>query len=235
MKLSIIIPTFNEEHTIEPLIRRVIEARVPIDYELVIVDDHSTDQTFVIESRLRDLLGQERMTLLRNLTNKGKGACIRQGLTQATGDIVVVQDADLEYDPAEIPRLLEPILRGQAQVVYGSRFLRATGRPRGMAWPNYVANRLLTWFTNRLYGLHLTDMETCYKLIRRELLQDLQLRANRFEFEPEITAQLARRGITIIEQPISYRGRSVREGKKIRAKDLFIAAWTLLRGRSPLK
>jgi glycosyltransferase involved in cell wall biosynthesis len=230
MRLSIIIPTFNEERTIEQLTHCIFATPFPVGYELVVVDDHSSDRTFAIERRLRQLLGGDRIKVLRNRTNKGKGACIRQGLKHATGDLVIVQDGDLEYDPSDIPTLLGPVLEGKVDVVYGSRFLRRAW-PSGMAWPNYLANRLLTWLTNRLYRLHLTDMETCYKLMRRELLKNLRVQANRFEFEPEITAKLSRCGIRIKETSISYHGRTPQEGKKIRAKDFFIAAWTLLRYR----
>jgi len=230
MKLSVIIPTFNEEQTIERLCGRFLATSLPVDYELVIVDDHSSDQTFAIEQRLRKTVGQHRMNVLRNRTNKGKGACIRQGVKHATGDLVIVQDGDLEYDPREIPKLLGPILEGKATVIYGSRFLHRRW-PRGMALPNYVANRLLTWLTNHLYHLRLTDMETGYKLMKRELLQKLKIRADRFEFEPEITAKLSRHRVPITEVAISYRGRTRRQGKKIRAKDFFTAVWTLLRYR----
>ena len=231
MKLSIIIPTFNEEATIEPLIRTILETPFPIDYELIIVDDCSTDQTFAIERRLAEHISQAWIRVVRNRANKGKGACIRRGLKHASGEIVVVQDADLEYNPRELPRLLKPFLEGSALAVYGSRFLRHRGRPKGMAWSNYVANRVLTWLTNRLYHLHLSDMETCYKMITKDALERLRLRAKRFEFEPEVTAKLATHHIKIVELPISYRGRTRQQGKKIRAKDFFIAVWTLLRHR----
>lgn len=231
MKLSIIIPTFNEEATIEPLLRTILETSFPIDYELIVVDDHSTDHTFAIERRLAEDLGQAKIKVVRNRANQGKGTCIRRGLKHASGGIVVVQDADLEYNPRELPRLLKPLLDGGALAVYGSRFLRHRGRPRGMAWSNYAANRVLTWLTNCLYHLHLSDMETCYKMITRDAVERLHLRAKRFEFEPEITAKLATHHIKIVELPISYRGRTRQEGKKIRAKDFFIAVWTLLRHR----
>ena len=230
MKLSIIIPTFNEERTVRRLIERILAVPFPVPYELVVVDDHSADRTFAIERELRGVLGGMRMALLRNRTNKGKGACIRQGLKHATGELVIVQDSDLEYDPGEIPKLLEPALRGQAQVVFGSRF-RSRRWPDGMALPNLVANRLLTWLANALYGVRLTDVMTCYKMVSRELLTRLKIRANRFEFECEITAKIAKAGVPILEVPISYRGRTAKEGKKIRAKDFFITSWTLLRYR----
>ncbi len=230
MKLSIVIPTFNEEPTIERLIRRVLETTFPIDYELVVVDDRSTDRTYAIERRLRESASRVPFKVLRNRVNKGKGACIRQGLKHSTGHFVVIQDGDLEYDPRDIPKLLHPILSGEADVVCGSRFLRRRW-PVGMSLASFCANHLLTWLTNVLYGLRLTDMETGYKAMKREHLTALRLRCDRFEFEPEVMAKLAKQGRRILEVPIPYRGRSRREGKKIRAKDFFIALWTLLRYR----
>jgi len=230
MKLSIIIPMFNEERTIETLVRRILAVPFPIPYEVILVDDHSSDRTAEIARRLSGTVEGDRVRVLDNAINQGKGACIRQGVQRARGELVIVQDADLEYDPQEILSLLRPILEGRAEVVYGSRF-RQHRWPPGMAWPNWVANRLLTGLTNVLYRLQLTDMETCYKLLKREQLQALRLHAQRFEFEPEVTAQLGKRGIRIHEVPISYRGRTREEGKKIRAKDLAIAVWTLLRHR----
>jgi glycosyltransferase involved in cell wall biosynthesis len=231
MKLSIIIPTFNEERTIEHVVQRLLSTAFPIDYELVLVDDHSDDRTCAIERWLRKTVGHVRLLVLRNPVNQGKGACIRLGLQHATGELVIIQDGDLEYDPGDMPTLLSPLLEGKADVVYGSRFL-GRRRPHGMAWSAYLANRMLTWLTNRLYRLQLTDMETCYKLMTREQLQRLALRADRFEFEPEVTAKLSRRGLRILELPISYQGRTWGQGKKIRATDFFIALWTLLRYRT---
>ncbi|MBI4354296.1 MAG: glycosyltransferase family 2 protein [Candidatus Omnitrophica bacterium] len=230
MKLSILIPTFNEEQTIERLLRRILETAFPIDYEVVIVDDHSTDHTYAIERRLRESVSRVPFKVLRNRVNKGKGACIRQGLKHATGDLVVIQDGDLEYDPRQIPRLLQPILDGNADIVCGSRFLKRRW-PEGMGWASWCANRVLTGMTNVLYGLRVTDLETCYKVMKREQLTALRLRCNRFEFEPEAMAKLAKQGRRIVDAPITYHGRSRREGKKIRAKDFFIACWTLLRYR----
>lgn len=230
MKLSIIIPTFNEEATIERLIRRLLQTPFPIPYEVIMVDDRSTDRTYAIERRLRDHARGVAVTVVRNRVNKGKGACIRQGLKHARGELIVIQDGDLEYHPRQIPKLLLPILRGEADMVCGSRFLRRWW-PTGMGVASFCANRVLTWLTNVLYGLRLTDMETCYKVMRREPLRALRLRCNRFESEPELIAKLAARGCTITELPIAYHGRSRREGKKIRPKDFFIAVWTLLRCR----
>lgn len=230
MKLSIIIPTFNEEPTIERLIRRLLQTPFPIAYEVIVVDDHSTDRTYAIERRLRETIQRVPVKVVRNRTNKGKGACIRQGLKHARGDLVVIQDGDLEYHPRQIPKLLQPILQGRADVVCGSRFLRGWW-PDGMSLASLCANRLLTWLTNVLYGIRLTDMETCYKVMRREQVRSLRLRCDRFETEPELVAKLAKQGCRFVDVPIAYRGRSRREGKKIRAKDFFIALWTLLRYR----
>lgn len=230
MKLSIIMPTFDEARTLEPLIRRILATPFPIDYEIILVDDHSTDGTLAIADAMRRSAEAGRIRVVRNRVNKGKGACIRQGLKHASGDLVIIQDADLEYEPADIPSLLPPILAGRADAVYGSRFL-SRGWPPGMAWPSYAANRALTVLTNLLYGARLTDMETCYKLLRRDQLRRLRLRASRFEFEPEVTARLLRRGGRIIELPIRYHGRSRQEGKKIKARDFVMAVWVLLAQR----
>ncbi len=230
-KLSIIIPAYNEARTIRRLVERIFEVQFPVEFEVIIVDDYSRDRTYRVARILdqRDL--KRRIRLFRNDRNRGKGYCIRRGLSQATGDIVVVQDADFEYDPHEIPRLLEPILQGKASVVYGSRFL-GNPSPPGMAFPNLVANRFLTWLTNILFGGRLTDMETCYKLLRHEVIQkDTQLTAERFDFEPEITAQLLKKGYSIMELPIRYQGRTHHEGKKIKARDFFIAVRVLLKNR----
>ncbi|HAM40909.1 MAG TPA: glycosyl transferase [Candidatus Omnitrophica bacterium] len=230
MKLSIIIPTFNEEATIERLIRRLLQTPFPIPYEVIMVDDRSTDRTYAIERRLRDHARGVAVTVVRNRVNKGKGACIRQGLKHARGDLIVIQDGDLEYHPRQIPKLLQPILDGKADVVCGSRFLRRRW-PEGMGLLSFCANHVLTLATNILYGLRLTDMETCYKVMRHEQLRSLRLRCNRFEFDPEVIAKLAKQGRRFLDIPIAYHGRSRREGKKIRPKDFFLAVWTLLRCR----
>jgi glycosyltransferase involved in cell wall biosynthesis len=228
-KISIIIPAYNEAPTIRQLVERILEVPFGIDYEIVIVDDHSQDQTHEIADALgRENLGK--IKILHNDVNRGKGYSIQKGFLQASGDVVVVQDADFEYDPNEIPRLLKPILEGSAEVVYGSRFL-GKGKPNGMAFPNYVANRFLTWLTNCLYGCKLTDMETCYKLVKRDVLASLNLTARRFDFEPEITSKLTLRGISILEMPISYQGRTAAEGKKIKARDFFMAIEVLFKNR----
>ncbi len=230
MKLSIIIPTYNEQNTIQQLIDYVQSVSYPIDHEIIIVDDASVDRTYEKETliRLKNREAENNIRLFKNRINRGKGFSIRKGLRMAKGEIVIIQDADHEYDPHEIPKLLEPILNGKSQVVYGSRFL-GHSHPKGMAFPNWIANKFLTQFTNFLYGLKLTDMETCYKVIKMDLLKTIKLQADRFAFEPEITALLAKQNIPIIEIPINYRGRTEKEGKKIKAKDFFFAVMTLLK------
>jgi len=230
MKLSIIIPTFNEERTIQPLLEQLLATPMPVEREMIIIDDHSTDSTYSIERQVRRAAASLPIRILRNRTNQGKGACIRQGLKHATGDLIIVQDGDLEYDPRDIPKLLDPVLKGRAQVVFGSRFLLRR-RPTGMAWPNYVANRLLTGFANLLYGRCLSDLYSCYKLFPVALLASCRIRARRFEFEPEVLAKLTRRRIEIMEVPIDYHGRTKAQGKKIALRDFWIGLRTLLRYR----
>lgn len=225
MRLSIVIPVYNERATILELLDRV--AAVDLDTEVIVVDDGSTDGT---RDLLRERAAREgnAMTLLLQPRNRGKGAALRAGFARATGDYVIVQDADLEYDPADYATLLRVVATEGARVVYGSRL--AAGRP-AMSIRHRVGNRLLTWLTNRIYGSSITDMETCYKLIDRTLLQQIETVANSFDFEPEITARILKRGIPIHEVPIRYRGRSFAEGKKISWKDFFQAVWTLFRHR----
>ena len=225
MRLSIIIPIFNERATILALLDRV-EAAGP-DAEIIVVDDGSTDGSReIVAERARE--DGARITLVQHRINRGKGAALVTGVARASGDYVLVQDADLEYDPADYGLLLETVDSRGAAAVYGSRF--GAGRPK-MSVRHVVGNRLLTGLTNLLYGSDLTDMETCYKLIRRDLWQELGVACNRFDIEPEITAKLLKRGVTIHEVPISYQGRSFAAGKKISWFDFVSAVWTLVRLR----
>ena len=219
MRLSIIIPVYNEQATILQLLARV--AALNIDKEVIVVDDFSTDGTRAILEEHCD----DTVILLLHDQNLGKGAALRTGFRHANGDFVIIQDADLEYDPADFPKLLAVVESKNASAVYGSRL--ATSQPT-MTLRHFVGNRLLTGLTNLLYGSQLTDMETCYKLLDRQLVQRLELVSNSFNVEPEITAKLLKQGITIHEVPISYNGRSFAEGKKISWKDFVSAVWTLL-------
>ena len=209
MKVSVVIPVYDEVATVGELIGRVRAAGIA--QEIVAVDDGSTDGTAELLERLTQEVPE--LDVQRHTRNRGKGAALRTGFARATGDVIVVQDADLEYDPRDVPRLLEPILDGRADVVFGSRFLG--GPHRVLFFWHYVGNRVLTTFSNALNNLNLSDMETCYKVFRREVLEDLRLRSDRFGFEPEFTAKVARRRLRIYEVPISYSGRTYEEGKKI--------------------
>lgn len=221
MLLSVIIPIFNEENTVLELIDRV--RRVNLEIEIVVVDDFSTDRSWDILKNIRNI------HIIQHSCNMGKGAAIRTGLEHIKGEVVVIQDGDLEYDPAEFPKLLKPILEGEADVVYGSRFL---GNVQGMRLQNFLGNKILTLLTRMLYGVRITDMETCYKMMRVSVMGNLTLRANRFDFEPEITAKiLKKRGVRFREIPISYNGRSHKEGKKIGWRDGVQAIWALVKYR----
>src|SRR5207344_2731651 len=195
-----------------------------IEREIIVIDDGSTDGTRDV---LRQL-GDSTVRIVMHEGNRGKGAAVRTGLALATGDYVLIQDADLEYDPDDWPRLIAPVVRGRARVVYGSRF---TGERRNMLFLHWVGNRFLSLVTNVLYNSTLSDMETCYKLFDRRVLDGVRLEAQRFEFEPEVTAKILRRGIRIYEVPISYTGREFDEGKKITWRDGFVALWTLVKYR----
>ncbi len=223
VRLSVVIPAYNEIKTVEKLLRRVREVRLHL--EVIVVDDGSTDGT---RDLLQDLTDQGLIdVLVFQEVNQGKGAALRAGFERATGDIIAIQDADLEYDPLELPMLMEPILAGKADAVYGSRFLG--GPHRVLFFWHMMGNRFLTLLSNMFTDLNLTDMETCYKVVQADLLKRLPLTANRFGFEPEVTARLARSQARIYEMPISYDGRSYAEGKKINWKDGVAAIYYILR------
>jgi len=224
LKLSIIIPAYNEQATITEIIQRVRAQNLnSIEKELIVVDDGSTDGTREI---LNQLPPQADTRILFHEYNRGKGAAVRTGLAQATGDLILIQDADLEYDPRDYPQLLQPILEGRAKVVYGSRFL---GGPRkAMLFWHMVGNKFLTLITNILFDSILSDMETGYKVFSAEVIRGIPLRSRRFEFEPEVTAKVLKRGHRIFEVPITYTGREYAEGKKISSRDGFLALWTLI-------
>jgi 2-polyprenyl-3-methyl-5-hydroxy-6-metoxy-1,4-benzoquinol methylase len=223
LKLSVVMPVFNEQATLREIVRRVNE--VPIEKEILIIDDCSTDGSREI---LRDLDGKNGVRVYLQPVNQGKGAAVAVGFRYATGDVVVVQDADLEYDPMEYLKLLAPITQGHADVVYGSRFLGGGARRVLYFW-HTIGNRLLTLTSNMFTNLNLTDMETCYKMFRREVVQSMRIESRRFGIEPEITAKVARRGYRVFEVPISYYGRTYEEGKKIGFKDAVSALWTIVR------
>ena len=223
MKLSVVMPVYNESKTIREIVRRVLD--VPIEKEILIVDDGSTDGTREI---LRELDGKDGVRVFLQPVNQGKGAAVSVGFRYAEGDVVVVQDADLEYDPNEYPKLLAPIADGHADVVYGSRFLGGGARRVLYFW-HTVGNRFLTLASNMFTNLNLTDMETCYKMFRREVVQSMRIESRRFGIEPEITAKVARRGYRIFEVPISYYGRTYEEGKKIGWRDAVSAIWTIVK------
>jgi glycosyltransferase involved in cell wall biosynthesis len=222
--LSVIIPVYNEANTIQEIVRRVSSTGL-VD-EIILVDDGSRDGTREILSSFQK---EKRIKVILHEHNQGKGAAIRTGLKEVTSDLALIQDADLEYDPRDFPMLLQPINEGLADVVYGSRFLGGPRRPI-LFW-NMVANKILTFTTNILYNNILTDMETGYKLFKREVISDIRLHANGFDFEPEFTAKILKKHIRIYEVPIRFTPRFYEEGKKIKMKDAFIAMWTLLKYR----
>jgi len=221
--LSVVMPVFNERETIDEIIRRVLA--VPVRKELIVVDDCSTDGT---RDMLKDLQQRHGFRLILQDRNQGKGAALRRGFAEVAGDIVLIQDADLEYSPEEYPDLIGLICEGRADVVYGSRFL---GRHRVFLFTHYLGNRLLTLLTNVLYNTMLTDMETCYKVMRTEVLRSFALRSDGFGIEPELTAKIFKRGFRVYEVPITYDGRGYDEGKKITWRDGIVALWVLMRYR----
>ena len=222
--MTVIVPVYNERSTVAEIIRRVRTAEVPVLVDVVVVDDGSTDGTDQVLNAISD----STVRVVRHERNLGKGAAIRTGLGQARGDLVIIQDADLEYDPNDWPALLEPILKRKAHVVYGSRF---TGARKNMLLLHWIGNRFLSLVTNVLYASTLSDMETCYKVFDRRVLEGITITSDRFDFEPEITAKVLRRGYRIYEVPISYAGREPDEGKKITWRDGFKALWALVKFR----
>jgi len=224
MKLSVLIPVYNEKSTIQEIVKRVKDT--DLVYEVIIVDDGSSDGTREI---LKEIEQDPMVRVILHEKNAGKGAALRTAIQAATGEVLLIQDADLEYHPKEYPGLLQPIEEGLADVVYGSRFLGAPHR--AILFWNMVANKLLTTMTNILYNTILTDMETGYKVFRREVVSDLKLRANRFDFEPEFTAKILKKGVRVYDVPISFNPREYSDGKKIGIKDAFEAVWALLKYR----
>lgn len=226
MKLSVLMPVYNERQTLSEILDQVRAVELPnIDKEIIVVDDGSTDGS-------REILADEQargdLQIFYHDHNQGKGAAVRTAIEHATGDLLIIQDADLEYDPRDYSKLLQPIIEGRVAVVYGSRFL---GPRKAMLFWHMLGNKFLTLTTNILYNTILSDMETCYKCFRADIVKDIPLRSRRFEFEPEITAKILKRGYRIFEVPISYYGREYHEGKKIGWRDAPIAFWTLLKYR----
>ncbi len=231
MKISVIIPAYNEEKTIAEIVRRVKKVRLSrgIRKEIIVVDDSSSDSTYKILSKIKGI------KVFKHNVNRGKGRAVRTGLSKAIGDVIIIQDADLEYDPKYYPRLIKPIIDGDSDVVYGTRLrdypIRIFGTNKTPLFSHYMGNKLLTLVTNILYGSKITDMETCYKILKKEVIKDMKLRANRFDFEPEITAKILKKGHKIHEVPIRVKPRGYNEGKKIGWKDGFGAVYALIKYR----
>ncbi|MCB2226493.1 MAG: glycosyltransferase family 2 protein [Desulfarculaceae bacterium] len=237
MLLSVVMPVFNEEKFLREIIRQVQAVDLgDLERELVLVDDCSVDASWQIAQELEGAVSVDEslkpfdrpIRIFRHAVNQGKGAALRTGFSKASGELIIIQDADLEYDPEDYLKLLAPVLKGKADVVYGSRF---TGERRNMFFHHWIGNRFLTLVTNVLFNTTLSDMETCYKLFKREALEGIVIKSDRFNFEPEITAKILKKGIRIYEVPISYSGREFEEGKKITWRDGFVALWCLVKFR----
>jgi len=228
-KLSVVMPVYNEFDTINEILERVRNVEIGLKKEIIMVDDYSTDGTREILKQISNK-GFPNIEIVFHEKNGGKGMALRTGFQHVTGDITIIQDADLEYDPRDYPNLVKPIIEGKADVVYGSRFL-GRKRPEGMAFSNFMANKALTVISNLLTGFHITDMETCYKVMKSSILKEIKLESERFGIEPEITAKLAKKNVKLVEVPISYFGRAHKEGKKISWKDGFSAIYHILKFR----
>jgi len=227
MLLTVVVPVYNEVKTLAAILERIDAVQLPFAKEIIVVDDFSTDGTREILRSLESK-GNENIKILYHDKNKGKGAALKSGFSQASGDIIIIQDADLEYDPHEYPKIIKPILDGKADVVYGSRF-SGSGPHRVLYFWHYVGNSFLTLLSNIMTNLNLTDMETCYKAFKKEVLSQIDIKEKRFGFEPEITAKVAKLGCRIYEVGISYSGRSYSEGKKINWKDGVWALWCIIK------
>lgn len=232
LKLSIIIPTYNETFSIKKILQYVQHVKYPIDYEIIIIDDASLDQTYEKQLilRLADRLSDRRIRLFKNKINRGKGFSVRRGFRHATGDIFIVQDGDTEYDPHDIPKLIQPIIEDQADIVLGSRFQKNVW-PTNMGLAHWLANHILTELTNILYGVKLTDVYACYKAMKASYVKNIRFKSARFEIDAEILAKFIKQKARIKELPISYQGRTSKQGKKIRAFDLLLGIWKLIRER----
>ncbi len=226
MKISVIVPCFNERNTIRDILKRIVSSSPELEKEVIVVDDCSTDGT---RDSLKELEHQDKgIKIIYHTNNRGKGASLRSGFASATGDIILIQDADLEYDPHDYPKLLKPILDGKADVVYGSRFIGGDSHRVLYFWHS-LGNKFLTFLSNALTNLNLTDMEVCYKVFKRDILKKIELKEDRFGFEPEFTAKISRLGLRIYEVGVSYSGRTYKEGKKINWKDGLRAIYVILR------
>jgi len=223
MKLSILIPVYNEERTIKEIIERVKRVRIPLSKEIICVDDGSRDKSLDILKKIKGI------KVIEHIQNSGKGAAVKTGISNSTGDIIIIQDADLEYNPNEYGSLIKPIIENRADVVYGSRILKKSNKYSRFSF--YIGGKFVTFLTNLLYNTKLTDEPTCYKVFRSSIIKKINIKENNFEWEPEVTAKIAKKGIKIAEVPISYNPRTIKEGKKIKWRDGLRALWILIKYR----